>query len=109
MAPPTLPFDLTLRSRVRISKVLMLMHFSQLTLGVLVIVFGYHVMKEVALFNDVVRDAYSKAYYPSVVVICGVYASFINICTLQVRILYIYRNQNSPSNLKSCTFSCLNF
>ena len=67
MAPPTLPVELTLRSRVRISKILMILYFVQLKLAVLVVVFGYHVMKSMALFNDVVRDAYTDSYYPSAV------------------------------------------
>jgi len=81
---PTLPRDLTLRSRIRISKVLTLLYFAQLMLAVLVVVFGYHVMKSMALFSDVVRDAYSDDYYPSVVVVCGVYTSFVNLGAIQV-------------------------
>ena len=81
---PTLSVDLTLRSRIRISKVLMMIYFVQGMLGVLVVVLGYHVMKSMALFNDVVRDAYSHEYYPSLVVVCGVYTSFVNLCGIQV-------------------------
>jgi len=84
MAPPTLPVELTLRSRVRISKILMILYFVQLKLAVLVVVFGYHVMKSMALFNDVVRDAYTDSYYPSVVVVCGIYTSLVNLGGIQV-------------------------
>jgi len=85
MAPPSFSVDLTLRSRIRISKLLMVVYFVQLTLGVLVIVFGYQLMKSMALFSDVVRDAYTDAYYPSVVVVCGVYTAFVSLCAIQVR------------------------
>jgi len=61
-----------------------MLYFVQLTLGVLVIVLGYEVMKSMALFSDVVRDAYSDAYYPTVVVVCGVYTSFVNLGGIQV-------------------------
>jgi len=61
-----------------------MLFFAQLTLGVLVIVFGYDVMKSMALFSDVVRDAYSDDYYPSAVVVCGVYTSFVNLGGIQV-------------------------
>ena len=82
---PTFPVELTLRTRIRTSKVLMLLFFAQLTLGVLTIVFGYDVMKSMALFADVVRDAYSAQHYPSAVVVCGVYASFVNLGGIQVQ------------------------
>ena len=84
MAPPTLSVDLTLRSRIRISKLLTMLYFAQLTLAVLVIVFGYNIMQSMALFSDVVRDAYTDAYYPSVVVVCGVCTSFVSLCAIQV-------------------------
>jgi len=83
---PTLPVELTLRSRVRTSKVLMVLYFVQLMLGVLVVVLGYQVMKSTALFDDVARDAYSDAYYPSLVVVCGVYTSFVNLGAIQVQL-----------------------
>jgi len=81
---PTLPVELTLRSRIRTSKVLMVLFFCQLMLGVLVVVLGYRVMKSMDLFTDVVRNAYSQAYYPSLVVVGGVYASFVNLGGIQV-------------------------
>jgi len=83
-SPPTLPVELTLRSRIRISKALMLLFFAQLTLGVLTTVLGYDVMKSMALFNDVVRDAYSANYYPRFLLICAVYTSFVNLAGIQV-------------------------
>jgi len=62
----------------------MLVYFLQLVLGVLVVVFGYQLMKSMALFNEVVRDAYTDAYYPYVVVVSGVYASFVSLGAIQV-------------------------
>jgi len=85
MAPPSLSVDLTLRSRIRISKLLMVVYFGQLTLRVLVVVLGYRLIDAMSLFNDVAPDAYVQAYYPSVVVVCGVYTSFVSLCAIQVR------------------------
>jgi len=84
MAPPSLSVDLTLRSRIRLSKLLMLAYFGQLIVGVLVVVFGYQLIDSMSLFDDVVRDAYSDAYYPPVVVVCGVFTSFVGLCAIQV-------------------------
>ena len=61
-----------------------MLYFAQLILGVLVIVLGYEVMKSMTLFSDVVRDAYSDDYYPTVVVVCGVYTSYVNLGGIQV-------------------------
>jgi len=81
---PTLAVEMTLRSRIRTSKVLMMLYFVQLKLGLLVVVFGYQLMKAMALFEDVVLGAYSQAYYPTAVVVCGVFTSFVNLGGIQV-------------------------
>jgi len=86
---PVMAMDMTLRTRIRTSKVLMMFYFAQLTLAVLVVVCGYHVMKSMAVFDEVVRDAYSDAYYPSTVVVCGVYTSFINLGGIQVHLQWL--------------------
>jgi len=80
----TLAVDLTLRARIRASKLLMLIFFVQLMVAVSVVVFGYQLMKTMSLFDDVVRDAYANAYYPGLVVTCGVFACFVNLGAIQV-------------------------
>lgn len=95
---PTLPVEMTLRSRVRTSKVLMMLYFVQLKLGLLVVVFGYQLMKSMALFNDVVQGAYSQAYYPTTVVVCGVYTSFVNLGGIQVHASCLRMSSMSSMN-----------